>query len=105
MRHPCASGLSHPLERLHSLARYAHDSRDARQPTGAGRVEFMDCKIGSREIEMDKIVESVLFERCDLRAWRAAARGVLNVRFIDCNIYGFMQGTPRLVDHGRVPFL
>ena len=64
-------------------------------PTGAGRVEFMDCKIGSREIEMDKIVESVLFERCDLPRVASGGAGVLNVRFIDCNIYGFMQGTPR----------
>jgi hypothetical protein len=74
-------------------------------PTGAGRVELIDCKIRSREVEMDKIVESVLFERCDLPRGASGGAGVLNVRFIDCDIYGFVQGAAPLVDHGRVPLL
>ena len=44
---------------------------------------------------MDKIVESVRFERCDIRASRQRGAGVLDVSFRDCNFYGFVQVTPR----------
>jgi hypothetical protein len=65
-------------------------------PSEAKRNEFVNCRFSCREVEMDKIVESVLFDRCEVRSRMFSAGGaVLDVRLHDCNFYDFVQVTPR----------
>jgi hypothetical protein len=65
-------------------------------PTVAKRNEFSDCRLGCAQVEMDKLVESVRFERCEIRSWLSSGGGsVLDVSLRDCNVYGFVQATPR----------
>ena len=74
-------------------------------PTVAKRNDFIDCQLGCRQVELDKIVESVRFERCDIRGWLASGgAGVLDVSFRDCNLYGFVQLTPRSWRHESCRF-
>jgi hypothetical protein len=74
-------------------------------PTVAKRNDFIDCQLGCRQVELDKIVESVRFERCDIRGWLASGgAGVLDVSFRDCNLYGFVQLTPRSWRHDGCRF-
>ena len=45
---------------------------------------------------MDKIVESILFDGCEVYGrLSSGGAGVLDVRMNDTKIYGFVQGTPR----------
>ena len=65
-------------------------------PSVAKRNDFVDCRLSCQEVEMDKIVESVRFDRCEIRNRLASGgAGVLDVSFRDCNFYGFVQVTPR----------
>jgi hypothetical protein len=65
-------------------------------PTVAKRNDFIDCRLSCHEVEMDKIVESVRFDRCEMRNRVASGgAGVLDVSFRDCSFYGFVQATPR----------
>jgi hypothetical protein len=65
-------------------------------PTVAKRNDFIDCRLGCAQVEMDKIVESVRFNRCEIRNWLSSGgASVLDVSFRDCNFYGFVQATPR----------
>ena len=74
-------------------------------PTVAKRNDFIDCQLGCRQVELDKIVESVRFERCDIRGWlTSGGGGVLDVSFRDCNLYGFVQLTPRSWRHESCRF-
>ena len=64
-------------------------------PTVARRVELVDCRIGG-QLEMDKIVEHVSLERCEVYGRTSSGGGsVLDVRMRDCQLYGFLQATPR----------
>ena len=63
-------------------------------PTVAKRVELVGCRLGS--MEMDKIVESVLLDGCEVyRGLSSGGAGVLDVRIKDTSLYGFVQATPR----------
>ena len=69
-------------------------------PTVAKRNDFIDCQLSCRQVELDKIVESVRFERCDISGWLSSVgASVLDVTFRDCNLYGFVQVTPRSWRH------
>jgi hypothetical protein len=65
-------------------------------PSEAKRITYRDCRFSGKQVELDKIVETVRFERCDFRN-RVSSGGasVLDVSFRDCNFYGFVQATPR----------
>jgi hypothetical protein len=65
-------------------------------PAEAKRNDFINCRFSCREVELDKIVESVLFDRCEVYGrLSSGGAGVLDVRMKDTRIYGFVQGTPR----------
>jgi hypothetical protein len=65
-------------------------------PTVAKRNDFIDCRLSCHEVEMDKIVESVRFDCCEIRnRLSSGGAGVLDASFRDCNFYGFVQGTPQ----------
>jgi hypothetical protein len=65
-------------------------------PAESRRSEYLDCQLWCQQVELDKIAESVRFERCDIRNRLSGGGGsVLDVSFRDCNIYGFVQATPR----------
>jgi len=65
-------------------------------PSEAKRNDYIDCQLWCEQVEMDKIVESVRFERCEIRnRLSSGGAGVLDATFRDCNFYGFVQGTPR----------
>jgi len=65
-------------------------------PSEARRNDYVDCQLWCHQVEMDKIVESVRFERCEIRnRLSSGGASVLDVSFRDCNFYGFVQATPR----------
>ena len=65
-------------------------------PSEAKRNDYIDCQLWCAQVEMDKIVESVRFDRCDFRnRLSSGGAGVLDVSFRDCSFYGFVQATPR----------
>jgi hypothetical protein len=65
-------------------------------PTVAKRNDFIDCRLGGAQVEMDKIVENVRFDRCEIRNWLSSGgASVLDVSFRDCTFYAFVQATPR----------
>jgi hypothetical protein len=65
-------------------------------PAEAKRNDFINCRLSCHQVEMDKIVESALFDRCEVyRRLSSGGAGVLDVRMKDSRIYGFVQGTPR----------
>lgn len=56
----------------------------------------MDCRFASRQVEMDKIVESCSMERCEVYGALTSGGGsVLDVSFRDVNFYGLVRATPR----------
>ncbi|MCE3247249.1 MAG: hypothetical protein K0R41_1074 [Geminicoccaceae bacterium] len=60
----------------------------------AKRVELVGCRLGS--MEMDKIVESVLLDGCEVYlGLSSGGAGVLDVRIKDTSLYGFVRATPR----------
>jgi hypothetical protein len=63
-------------------------------PTVAKRVELVGCRVGS--MELDKIVESVLLDGCEVYlGLSSGGAGVLDVRIKDTSLHGFVRGTPR----------
>ena len=60
---------------------------------------------GAEKSRLDKIVETVRFERCEIMERLASGgAGVLDVSFRDCNLYGFVQLTPRFWRHDGCRF-
>lgn len=63
-------------------------------PTVAKRVDFVDCRLS--RMEMDKIVEAVSIDRCEVYGGLTSNGGsVLDVRIKDTGVYGLVQGTAR----------
>jgi hypothetical protein len=65
-------------------------------PSEAKRLIYADCRLSGQGTEIDKIVETVWFDRCDFRKGvSSGGAAALDVSFRDCNFYGFVQATPR----------
>jgi hypothetical protein len=65
-------------------------------PSEAKRLSYRDCRFSGHGTEIDKIVETMQFDRCDFRnRLSSGGASALDVSFRDCNFYGFVQATPR----------